>query len=54
MRVIPHMHDFVSELSPEARQAFEQSSTVRPVSKGEAIYRQVGLPPVFRLTSSDT
>jgi CRP/FNR family cyclic AMP-dependent transcriptional regulator len=40
MRVIPHMHDFVSELSPEAHQAFEQSSVTRSVSKGEAIYRQ--------------
>jgi CRP-like cAMP-binding protein len=34
------MHDFVSELSPEARQAFEQSCVLRRVSKGEAVYRQ--------------
>ncbi len=44
MRVIPHMHDFFSELSPGARQAYEQSTVLRPVSKGEAIYRQ-GEPP---------
>ncbi len=40
MKVIPHMHDFVSELSPAARQAFEELSSLRRVVKGEAVYRQ--------------
>jgi CRP/FNR family transcriptional regulator, cyclic AMP receptor protein len=40
MKVIPHMHAFVSELSPAARQAFEELSTLRKVGKGEAVYRQ--------------
>ncbi|TDG12840.1 Crp/Fnr family transcriptional regulator [Seongchinamella unica] len=44
MRVIPHMHAFVSELSPEARQAFEELSVLRRVGKGEAVYRQGDKP----------
>lgn len=40
MQVIPHMHAFVSELSPEARQAFEDLCTLRKLGKGEAVYRQ--------------
>ena len=40
MRVIPYMHDFVSELSPEAREAFEDLCTSRRLVKGEAVYRQ--------------
>ena len=44
MQVIPHMHAFVSELSPAARQAFEELSTLRKVGKGEAVYRQGDTP----------
>lgn len=40
MQVIPHMHAFVSELSPAPRQEFEKLSTLRKVGKGEAVYRQ--------------
>ena len=40
MRVIPHMHDFVSELSPEVQDAFRESTTTREVAAGEAVYRQ--------------
>ncbi|RLQ22285.1 Crp/Fnr family transcriptional regulator [Seongchinamella sediminis] len=34
------MHAFVSELSPEARGAFEALSSLRRLGKGEAVYRQ--------------
>lgn len=44
MKVIPHMHDFVSELSPAARETFEALCILRRVGKGEAVYRQ-GDPP---------
>jgi CRP-like cAMP-binding protein len=44
MKVIQHMHDFVSELSPAARARFEQLCTQRTVSKGEAVYRQGDAP----------
>jgi CRP-like cAMP-binding protein len=44
MKVIQHMHDFVSELSPEARARFEALCTQRAVSKGEAVYRQGDAP----------
>lgn len=40
MKVIQHMHDFVSELSPAAREKFESLCVQRQVSKGEAVYRQ--------------
>lgn len=40
MRVIPHMHNFVSELSPHAQEAFAQLCSQRRVGAGEAIYRQ--------------
>ena len=44
MKVIPHMHAFVSELSPEAQETFIQLSTARRLAKGEAVYRQGDSP----------
>ncbi|WP_170150183.1 Crp/Fnr family transcriptional regulator [Parahaliea mediterranea] len=40
MRVIPHMHDFVSGLPPAGREAFERMSSLRQVAAGSAVYRQ--------------
>ena len=38
MRTIPHMHDFVSGLPDAVREELASLSTVRWVSKGEAVY----------------
>lgn len=40
MKVIQHMHDFVSTLSPAAQDRFDALSVQRQVGKGEAVYRQ--------------
>ncbi|MCB1676456.1 MAG: cyclic nucleotide-binding domain-containing protein [Halioglobus sp.] len=40
VRVIPHMHDYISGLSPAGRETFERLSTVVSVPKGSAVYRQ--------------
>ena len=40
MKVIQHMHDFASGLSPAARAKFESLCVQRRVGKGEAVYRQ--------------
>lgn len=44
MKVIPHMHAFVSELPTEAQEVFMQLSTARRVARGEAVYRQGDAP----------
>ena len=40
MKVIPHMHDFVSTLSPAAQEKFESLCVQRQIDKGETVYRQ--------------
>ena len=50
MKVIPHMHAFVSELSAEAQAAFMALSIVRHLGKGEAVYRQGDQPEeIYRI-----
>jgi CRP/FNR family transcriptional regulator, cyclic AMP receptor protein len=50
MRAIPYLHDFISELPPAIREAFQRNSSSRTLAKGEAAYRK-GDPPqeVFRI-----
>lgn len=40
MKIIPHLHDYISELPPEVRKDIEACSTLRHLAKGEAAYRK--------------